>query len=122
MSKSCPTCGGRLTPETKLPEWMPRDLWAAWVQHRKEIRHALKPSTIKAQLAKLDTWRQAGHSIKEIIEYSIFNGYQGLFEPKGKSVSQVGKSTGIVPDVEPMDDKELAALIAEFPNMAGGVH
>lgn len=53
--------------------------WETWVTHRKEIKHALKPTTIAAQLKKLAGWGEE-KAIKAI-ETSIENGWQGIFEP-----------------------------------------
>lgn len=57
-----------------------RKTWAEWVQYRKEIRHALKPSTVTRQLAKLDIAGPA--KAKAMIEQSIENGWTGLFDPR----------------------------------------
>lgn len=66
-----------------LPECLSFDLWAELVAHRKEIK---KPFTVRAanmQLKSLAAWHAKGHDIEAIIQNSISNGYQGLFEPKG---------------------------------------
>ena len=51
--------------------------WGEWKAHRREIKHPLKPSTIKAQLSKLSClgpdWAVA------TIRRSIEAGWQGLF-------------------------------------------
>jgi hypothetical protein len=33
-------------------------------------------------IKKLDKYRAKGHDLDEVLEYSIENSYQGLFEPK----------------------------------------
>jgi DNA-binding MarR family transcriptional regulator len=59
------------------------EAWGRWVKYRKEIRKPLSPSTTKSQIAKLNA--QAPHTRAEIIDRSIENGWQGLFElPKPK--------------------------------------
>lgn len=130
MTKNCPTCGAKVEPDIDLPDWLDRGLWNRWAQHRKEIRKKLTPSTIKMQLSNLDKWRQNGHSVTEIINYSISNGYTGLFEPKGK-VLQVGKSpdTDYTPAFVSDEEAEAARRIfekyggkGEDPRLAGGVH
>ncbi len=77
----------RRRPAPALPD-IPEDLdtedfraaWVEWEQHRKEIRHPLKPTTIQAQLRKLAKWgpERAVASIRRSIE----QGWQGFFEPK----------------------------------------
>lgn len=61
-----------------------KKVWLDWEQHRKEIRHALKPTTWRAQLRKLA--KVAGASGVDaavaMIQQSIDQGWQGLFEVK----------------------------------------
>jgi hypothetical protein len=52
--------------------------WAEWVAYRKEIKHGLTETTAKKQLQKLSGWKQPS----EVIEQSMVNGWQGLFELK----------------------------------------
>lgn len=54
--------------------------WFKWEQFRVELKHRLTPSTAEAQLKFLSTFGAA--KAVEIIETSIRNGWQGLFEPK----------------------------------------
>jgi len=64
------------------PEWVPADLWEAWLEMRKKIR---KPATRKAMelaVGHLLKLRNAGHSPAAVLEQSILNSWQGLFEPK----------------------------------------
>ena len=66
----------------ELPIFLSFDLWKELVEHRIEIR---KPFTLRAatmQLKQLTGWHAKGHDIEAIIQNSISNGYQGLFEPK----------------------------------------
>lgn len=65
-----------------LPAYLDYDLWQQWKEHRKSIKKPLTESTIKIQLKKFDEWYAKGHDPNKIIETSILNGYQGLFEPK----------------------------------------
>lgn len=52
------------------------DAWQKWEQHRSEIRHPLKPTTIKEQLKFLAKQSDP----VSVIEQSIRQGWQGLFE------------------------------------------
>lgn len=123
---NCPTCGAKVEPEIDLPDWLPRPQWAEWVAVRKETRHPLTPTIIRAQIRQLDKWRQAGHSVAAILEYSTTGGYQGLFEPKGTSkVKDVPKhDPDAVVEMEPpeMSKEAYENMLHEFPNLAGGVH
>lgn len=53
--------------------------WTLWCQHRKEKKKTLTPTTITFQLKKL---RKMGvQRAINAIEFSIQQGYTGLFEP-----------------------------------------
>lgn len=58
------------------------DAWSRWERHRREIKKALKPTQIGAQLIKLQEIgieRAIG-----MIDHTIAMGWQGLREPDGK--------------------------------------
>ena len=67
-----------------LPEWVDKDSWSEWVQHRHEIRKPLTPLSAKKCLALLSDYRDRQ---KEIINNSIVNGWQGLWAPKSAKSS-----------------------------------
>lgn len=54
--------------------------WSEWEQHRKEKRQKLTPMSVKKQLKFLEG--RPKEEIIAIIDQSIMNGYQGLFELK----------------------------------------
>lgn len=62
-----------------LPFCIKPTVWAEWVQHRKELKKSLTPTTIKKQLAQLEKWDKLGMDTGEIIHASITNGWAGLF-------------------------------------------
>lgn len=72
--------------------------WSDWVQHRKEIRHPLKPKTVEAQLELLKGMGESAAIAS--IQQSITNGWQGLFEPKGSSKPRKGESREVQELVE----------------------
>ena len=65
------------TKGEELPDWLNKDAWGAWEQHRREIKKKLTPTTKKRQLAMLE--RNKNNHV-DIIEKSIQNGWTGLFE------------------------------------------
>ncbi len=75
-------------PTLSTPEFA--DAWQDWVAYRKERGQTLKPTTIKAQLAKMQDWGAV--DAIAAIRQSILNGYQGIFEPR--SNGQPKKSGG----------------------------
>lgn len=64
------------------PEWLSPDSWRQWVKHRAETKHPLTESTCAKQIEALARWQSDGHDPAAILDQSIRNGWQGLFEPK----------------------------------------
>ncbi len=60
----------------ELPDWLDRNTWDEWKQHRKEKKKALTPLSIKKQIKFLS--EDIAHH-KDIINRSIQNGWTGLF-------------------------------------------
>ena len=58
--------------------------WKKWQAYRVEIRHKLTPSTINSQLKKMAGW--GSNKAIASIEYSIGNGWRGLFEAPDKEI------------------------------------
>ena len=72
----------KFDPMSKLaPGWPPavQAAWGEWVQHRREKRHALTPSTTGKLAKRLEEW--GGPRFLAAVEHSVANGYTGLFEP-----------------------------------------
>ena len=68
------------------------DEWDEWVKYRKESKKKITKSTAAKMLAKL---AKAGQDAAAMIDQSIENGWQGLFElnsGKGKSKGSLGKA------------------------------
>ena len=65
-----------------LPSAIPRDSWERWIAYRRGRKLTVREPTIDAQLRSLVQWYSKGHDPTAIIELSIANGWQGLFEPK----------------------------------------
>lgn len=71
---------------TEIPSCINPTIWDEWVQHRKELKKTLTPSTIKKQIDQLVKFDKLGMDTTEIINASISAGYVGLFAVrKGKS-------------------------------------
>lgn len=74
-------------PSLNTPVFL--EVWNNWIEYRKETKHKLTPSTIKSQLKMLEKF---GSNIgSEMINQSIQNGWQGIFELRangnnGKSI------------------------------------
>jgi hypothetical protein len=80
-----------LPEKLNTPEFA--DAWKDWVAYRKERGQTLKPTTIKAQLGKMQDWGPA--DAVAAIRQSIMNGWQGIFEPRsnGQPKKPGGTST-----------------------------
>ncbi|WP_048780727.1 replication protein [Pantoea vagans] len=65
-----------------LPEWLSQQTWESWVSYRKDLKKPIKSQqTVTQALNLLDRSRAKGFPPEEIINKSIANGWQGLFEP-----------------------------------------
>ncbi|WP_345985287.1 hypothetical protein WCX49_11835 [Sulfurimonas sp. HSL-1656] len=102
-----------------LPEWLDKNAWSEWLQYRKELRKKMTPSTVKQQLSLLENFKDRQG---EIINTSIRNGWQGLFEPK----TPPGKSSTGFDDLDQMVAANkisfnAAHTMAAGRRLAGGV-
>lgn len=66
-------------PPEPLPDWLPAEAWAAFVEHRKEIGRPLKPGAIRETIRELDKLRGDGCPPAKVMEQSIRNGWTGVF-------------------------------------------
>ena len=68
-----------------IPHGIHPDAWAAWQQHRRELRKKLTPSTVERQAAMLRAY--SPDEQRQIIEQSIAAGWSGLFPLKNNNRS-----------------------------------
>lgn len=102
--------------EIILPPWLPLPEWEGFKEMRLKIR---KPMTTRAErlaIGKLERFMAQGHDPGEILNQSIMNDYQDLYEPKekyantGKGNARSGKNgiqngSGIQSDDNPRRSK-----------------
>ncbi|HCQ8223263.1 TPA: replication protein [Klebsiella variicola] len=68
----------------QLPDWLSAEIWSSWVAYRRDLKKPIKSQqTVTQAINLLERCRLNGYSPDEIINQSIANGWQGLFEPKG---------------------------------------
>lgn len=73
----------------ELPEWLLANTWLSWVAYRRDLKKPIKSlQTVTQAINLLDRCRLSGYTPEEIINQSIANGWQGLFEPKGAKPQQ----------------------------------
>lgn len=78
--------GKRFDPlNIDLPAGISPATWGNWIAYRRERKLTIAETTIKAQVNKLMKWHNEGHDANAVIEQSIANGWQGLFEPKNQT-------------------------------------
>ena len=65
-----------------LPDCLPLPVWREWIAYRRERRLTCSPTTLTRQIALLTELHSRGHDPRTVIDNSIRNGWQGLFEPK----------------------------------------
>lgn len=74
-----------------LPDFVPQAEWDSFLEMRKKMK---KPPTEKAKMLLiqiLEKLKNLGHDPKLVLEQSIMNNYQGLFELKSEGVKSYGK-------------------------------
>lgn len=66
-----------------LPEWLSQAVWKSWVDYRRDLKKPIKSQqTVTQAINLLERCKCSGYQPEEIINQSIANGWQGLFEPK----------------------------------------
>lgn len=72
-----------------LPEWLPADEWAGFVEMRKAIKKPLTQRAMELAIGKLDGFRKGGHSLSVILQQSTLNCWQDLYPPKAEAKQEV---------------------------------
>lgn len=65
-----------------IPDWMPNEAWAGYVEMRKKQKKPMTPRAEAMQVKSLQGWRDAGHDIEAILDQSTRNNWIDLFEVK----------------------------------------
>lgn len=65
-----------------IPDWMPDEAWAGFVEMRKKLKKPLTLHAEKLIIAKLDSFREKGQDVARILNNSIENGWIGVFEDR----------------------------------------
>jgi len=61
------------------------EMWADFVQHRKEIKKPLTAVAQKRMRMRLERFLQEGQDVNALLEKSILNGWQDVWPEKGES-------------------------------------
>ena len=70
------------TQPINLPDFIDAELFANFIQHRKEIKKPLTPHARDLIIKKLSDFNSRGLDANKALENSIINGWQGVFEPR----------------------------------------
>lgn len=72
-----------------LPEWIPADAWAAFVEMRESMGKSgrLTVNAAKMVVKKLGELRAAGHPPGAVLEQSVMSNWKGVFPLKGQQVA-----------------------------------
>ena len=74
-----------------LPEWIPADIWNAYVDMRKQLKKPMSDYAKKLAVNELFKLANQGHCPADVLNQSIFNGWQGVFPVKGEQASKFAK-------------------------------
>lgn len=67
------------SPLVDLPDWIPLENWNAFIENRKQLKKPATEKAIKLLIAKLETFKNQGHNIAEILDQSTISGWSGVF-------------------------------------------
>jgi hypothetical protein len=92
--------------DVALPDWLDKIAWQNFVNFRKEIKKPLTHFACLLNIKRLQNFKERGQDVVKVIEQSIANGWQGLFDLRpdrnefcGRATNTELKST--VPDYVP---------------------
>ena len=64
------------------PQWLDLEIWDEFKKHRKKVKKPMTEFAEKKMLIKLGKLKDEGHDPNKLLEESLINGWQGVFEPK----------------------------------------
>lgn len=67
---------------TQIPEWIPAEAWAGYVEMRQKIRKPMTDRAVSLAIKTLDYLRAAGNDPGAVLDQSVMNSWQGLFAIK----------------------------------------
>lgn len=68
--------------QVDLPEWVPAEPWAGWLEVRRKLRAPNTARALELAIRELDKLRALGQSPREVLEQSTARGWRGLFPIK----------------------------------------
>lgn len=68
--------------QVELPDWVDREAWGEWAQHRSEIGYPLTKLSGQKAVDQLKTGTAQGYTQQEIVDNAINSQWRGLYLPK----------------------------------------
>lgn len=83
----------------KLPDWIPAEAWAGYVEMRKKKRAVMTDRAVELRIADLSKLRDEGQDIGAVLDQSTANGWTDIYplkerrsEPRNQfDASRLGK-------------------------------
>lgn len=95
-----------------LPLWLPAIEWEAYKQMRLKIKKPMTSHAEQLAIKKLERFQQNGHDPAEILNQSILNNWQDIYEPKEKNNVQTHTTS------KPSIQSEARRLIEKYEREA----
>lgn len=74
----------KVTQPLELPDWLSRETWDQFSDHRKAIGKAMTANAAKLIINKLEQFRGEGQNPDSVLVQSIVNGWTGIFPVKNQ--------------------------------------
>jgi hypothetical protein len=71
--------GNKQKKVTSLPEWLNKDLWGQYKEHRRKLKAPLTDYAEYLELEELTKLREAGNDHEKVLKRTIQKGWRGLF-------------------------------------------
>lgn len=79
--------------DVELPDWLPADAWADWVEHRREVKAPLTQRAAELSIKTLAKLKDQGNNAVEVIEQSVLSGkWTALYPVKDRHGGQAGSA------------------------------
>lgn len=91
-------------PRVSLPDWIPEDVWAEFVDMRKKVKAPLTDRAAQLLINKLETMMHAGQKPRAVLEQSIMNSWKGVFDVKAEQA----RGINFIDDRQAFNERENA--------------
>jgi len=75
--------------EINLPDWMPLELWNAWLEVRKKRKAPNTSKALELAVKKLEEFRVAGYSVTALIESAVVSGWLSFTPRKAQETNKI---------------------------------